>query len=260
MNLSGGGTHSLTSLLPTCKKSKCYDSDIIHHYLRRFGFTLSEVLITLGIIGVVAAITIPTLVSKFQMRVFETAFKKQYSVFQNTINYTVLENGISECYIYYPGIGYAAQTQDCSELKDSLVNLLKLVPVEIDYSKYNLSLASEVFADGGKSVNNSCGYDSYRTDSPENYITKDGAVVTLYLNSARFPAIIFDVNGLKRPNKWGYDVFYMTLSKRAKYGSLDQKLYLSDEYCSLVEKGGRLPRTILQNKEKTEDSDFTIFW
>lgn len=32
------------------------------------GFTLAEVLITLGIIGVVAAMTIPTLVSKSQQR------------------------------------------------------------------------------------------------------------------------------------------------------------------------------------------------
>ncbi len=40
---------------------------------KRFGFTLSEVLITLGIIGVVAAMTIPTLVVDYQSRSFNTA-------------------------------------------------------------------------------------------------------------------------------------------------------------------------------------------
>ena len=42
-------------------------------------FTLAEVLITLGIIGVVAAMTIPTLISKYQHLVLETGFKKSYS-------------------------------------------------------------------------------------------------------------------------------------------------------------------------------------
>ena len=36
------------------------------HSDKSMAFTLSEVLITLGIIGVVSAITIPTLISNFQ--------------------------------------------------------------------------------------------------------------------------------------------------------------------------------------------------
>ena len=40
------------------------------------GFTLAEVLITLGIIGVVAAMTLPALVNKTQNQELVTAFKK----------------------------------------------------------------------------------------------------------------------------------------------------------------------------------------
>ena len=43
------------------------------------GFTLAEVLITLGIIGVVAAMTIPTLVSKSQQRQHVVSWRKAYS-------------------------------------------------------------------------------------------------------------------------------------------------------------------------------------
>ena len=43
------------------------------------GFTLAEVLITLGIIGVVAAMTIPTLVSKSQQRQHVVAWRKAYA-------------------------------------------------------------------------------------------------------------------------------------------------------------------------------------
>ena len=35
----------------------------------KFGFTLAEVLITLGIIGVVAALTLPSLVTNYQKQV-----------------------------------------------------------------------------------------------------------------------------------------------------------------------------------------------
>ena len=228
---------------------------------------MAEVLITLGVIGVVAAMTIPTLINKYQMKVFETAFKKQYSVFQNAINYTVLENGISECYVYYPRgmTSYQLKFDDCSALQESLVSTLNLTPINHS-SEYKYTPKNDVIANGGKFINISCSasiddYSSSLNPFIDVYSTKDGAIVKMSLKSGGYgTAILFDVNGLKGPNKWGYDVFYMMLSKRDRNGSLDQKLFLTDEYCSLVEKGGRLPRTILQNKEKTEDSDFGLFW
>ena len=45
-----------------------------------FGFTLAEVLITLGVIGVVAAMTIPTLMTNLQNRKLESQFKEGYSI------------------------------------------------------------------------------------------------------------------------------------------------------------------------------------
>lgn len=42
-------------------------------------FTLAEVLITLGIIGIVAAITLPAVINKIEDKQFKSAFKKQYS-------------------------------------------------------------------------------------------------------------------------------------------------------------------------------------
>ena len=46
---------------------------------KRFGFTLAEVLITLGIIGVVAAMTIPTLIANTNSAKFRSQFKKTLS-------------------------------------------------------------------------------------------------------------------------------------------------------------------------------------
>ena len=55
---------------------------------KRFGFTLAEVLITLGIIGVVAAMTIPTLISNTNGAQFKTAYKKALS----TLNQAIVMN------------------------------------------------------------------------------------------------------------------------------------------------------------------------
>lgn len=48
-------------------------------YKNRFGFTLAEVLITLGIIGVVAAMTIPVMISSYNKHITETRLKNQPS-------------------------------------------------------------------------------------------------------------------------------------------------------------------------------------
>jgi len=45
-----------------------------------FGFTLAEVLIALGVIGVVVALTIPSLIQKTQDAEFHSAWKKEFSV------------------------------------------------------------------------------------------------------------------------------------------------------------------------------------
>ena len=49
----------------------------------KFAFTLAEVLITLGIIGVVAAITLPTLIKNYQKHVYVTQLKKVVNTLEN---------------------------------------------------------------------------------------------------------------------------------------------------------------------------------
>ena len=60
---------------------------------KRAAFTLAEVLITLAIIGVVAALTIPTLVQKYKERETVTRVKEFYSVFSQAYQLAILEHG-----------------------------------------------------------------------------------------------------------------------------------------------------------------------
>ena len=83
---------SLLTLHSSLKKRAAFTlaegaTHVVHsNNIRRVAFTLAEVLITLGIIGVVAAMTIPTIVYKHQKMVSETAVKKFYT----NINQAVL--------------------------------------------------------------------------------------------------------------------------------------------------------------------------
>ena len=59
---------------------------------RKFAFTLAEVLITLGIIGVVAAITIPALVQNYKKHIIENTLLQSVSVLQQAVVRSAVDN------------------------------------------------------------------------------------------------------------------------------------------------------------------------
>lgn len=61
--------------------------------IRQKGFTLAEVLITLGIIGIVAAMTMPTLIGKYQKKQTAVQLKKVYTEMSQAVALSELDNG-----------------------------------------------------------------------------------------------------------------------------------------------------------------------
>lgn len=61
--------------------------------MKNKGFTFAEVLITLGIIGVVAAMTIPTLITNYQKKQTVTRLKEIYSTLTQAVKLSEAENG-----------------------------------------------------------------------------------------------------------------------------------------------------------------------
>ena len=220
-------------------------------------FTLSEVLITLGIIGIIAAMTFPILLGNYKMKTFEVAFKKQYSTLQNAINAITAEYGINACYVYYPkgSIAYKQRTEDCELLEERLIPMLNLKEYSDDI-KDKYPTKAEVQASGGTSINWACSYDD-AIRGADVYVSNDGTIFMFRINT--FPKFVgFDVNGEEGPNKWGYDVFFMGLSNHNQYESGSNMIFLTDEFCTIVDKGGKYPRTILRNQKKNTDNK--IYW
>lgn len=79
--------------------NNCYIGDMAHH-INKLAFTLAEILITLGIIGVVAALTIPALIVKHQKKVFATKVKQTYAIVSNALISSVAENGSPSTWDY----------------------------------------------------------------------------------------------------------------------------------------------------------------
>ena len=108
----GRGCHEVTGEgLSDKNVSKAHRKRLVPYCLsnlvssQKAAFTLAEVLITLGIIGIVAAMTIPTLVSKIQEAHFHAKWKECYAILNNAFKMTVAENPrmvASELNNYYP--------------------------------------------------------------------------------------------------------------------------------------------------------------
>ena len=75
---------------------------------RKIAFTLAEVLITLGIIGVVAALTLPSVIAKYQDKVTVTKVKKAYAMFSQAYLSAINDNG-----------GLPKEEWDCSKFEST---------------------------------------------------------------------------------------------------------------------------------------------
>lgn len=164
------------------------------------GFTLAEVLITLGIIGVVAAMTIPTLIANYQKKVLENQFKKGYSTLANI--HLKLQNEYENVYNTFINQPYS----DSSRLEFLKIYSTYLNGAQV--KKY--STAEYKTLQGIKQIN--IAPDCYREYG---IYTNDGMLI-FFGNNYRKNRIYIDINGNKRPNKLGYDLFAFNINEDDK--------------------------------------------
>lgn len=93
------------------------------------GFTLAEVLITLGVVGVISAMTLPTLVQNYKNHVAETRLKKFYSTFNQAIQRSVVENGDFENWDYFMGSNFSKKDKNGNYTDNSAI-------IEENFDKY----------------------------------------------------------------------------------------------------------------------------
>lgn len=172
-----------------------------YNYLKK-AFTLAEVLITLGIIGVVAALTLPALIQNHKKQVYVNQLKKVVNILENAARMAVAQEGVSsfkesEFYCKFLDFYVCGEEKELSKRDEIAKKYFKYVSfvnnLTNSYVKKDLITNQDVYLYGSEMV------------------LADGAViVTTSFNSNS--GYFVDVNGDKGPNVIGRDVFLIHLN------------------------------------------------
>ena len=168
-------------------------------------FTLAEVLVTLGIIGVVSAMTVPTLMQNYQRQSYVTQLHKVYNeVQQASLRYMTDKNAIN---LREAGLGTQAEMANFTHTYFKVVSdcesYVKAPCFPTSYKSQsgtetatnnaNWSAASSVVLASGASI---------VIDYPNVYTKTVNGVTSHYGH------MLIDINGPKGPNIGGRDMFY----------------------------------------------------
>jgi prepilin-type N-terminal cleavage/methylation domain-containing protein len=179
--------------------------------MKKAAFTLAEVLITLAIIGVVAALTIPTVVRNYQKQETVTRLKKTYSALANTTNLAIAEHGPIVGWEFYD----YQQTVPGTDMKGSehfaKTYLMPYLKVSKDCGLEDCKY-SATFLNGS----NNTGFSALNKYI---FILNDGTAISCIFSDyisegARYAnaTIYIDVNGSRKPNILGKDIHYYRYS------------------------------------------------
>ena len=184
-------------------------------------FTMAEVLITLGIIGIVAAMTLPALIGKYRSVVVRTQLKKMYSIVSQAMLRAVPEGDFNYLPIPRDGGGL-------SSVKYFYETCIKPYFKIMNYCENSDGCWAQVYRPDGTKYGNTKGFGS----GILSFTTMDGYAFTIdtwsytdtdaiYRNygvetTGRTAIVVIgvDANGAKRPNTLGKDVFIYVLSDR----------------------------------------------
>ena len=190
---------------------------------RLAAFTLAEVLITLSIIGVVAAMTMPALIANHRKTVLKTQFKKAYSELQQVNQNFIKDYDMNIC-------EYNWQMWD--ETKSGYASSKATSDAFIKY--YNGSGSSSSQTQGFNQIKNLTG-----TKTVPQTLFDDGGAVdiqkrTFYfefgISNYKCPIISVDVNGYyKRPNQLGVDIFSFRPTKDGKIIPIGNPQTINDQ-------------------------------
>lgn len=185
-------------------------------------FTLAEVLITLGIIGVVAALTIPTVISNYRKTIILTQLKKNYSLAQSTMRYAESQY---EAVRYWENFVPAYGDILCNDMDSFVKKFVEGIKVARIYDSNSIEqhtnmpfCGSDVSYDtlnyGFKTVASGSGDARQKTAS---VMLPDGACWLFYFkaenHSNSLVRLYIDVNGPgKQPNRQGIDLFQFIIT------------------------------------------------
>lgn len=189
-------------------------------------FTIAEVLITLGIIGIIAALTIPALINKTNDLEMQIGLKKNYSLFSQLVQKIASDNSGSlknvfpnvadgrYVNLYSPYLQYSKicssniDTGGCWHSPGKWYDYNGALPTIITSQFYSqqggivLNDGTLVLVSAGSDGNCTRGWMAWENSGDNNYPT--------------CTVVFVDVNGFKGPNRAGKDIFELLIQEPGK--------------------------------------------
>ena len=165
---------------------------------RKIAFTLAEVLITLGIIGVVAALTMPTLIQNHKRQENITRIKKVYSILQQDVELAKVENGDIENWDWNLNLNDFVETYLLKDLK--IIKNCKNSTGCWNTKDAIYSVSGNTVAEDMKST------EYYKVQ------LADGSYIA-FIKDNNHLHFYADTNGNKQPDRYGADCYIMTFTK-----------------------------------------------
>ncbi len=203
------------------KTTRHVKGDLVHAFIlpevtilqlaSKVAFTLAEVLITLGIIGVVAAMTLPTLIANYQKKETVVRLQKIYSQLNQVIKLAEAEHGSIDSW------NYANMGSNINEIKEYFLNnyIIKHMKIlkKCDSSNISECITPKIMDLNGKLM--------YEPSTKIGIFTQDGYGILFWFGgintsdntSTYSPHVHFfvDINGPKNgENRLGKDIFMIS--------------------------------------------------
>ncbi|MBO6088525.1 type II secretion system protein, partial [bacterium] len=211
---------------------------------KKAAFTLAEVLITLGVIGVVASITLPTLIKEYNKHAWVNALKQNYSLLNQGFKKMMADDGVefiedTEVWRAIHGTpSYCSSNSSSANCKDFYAQINKYFKITsigsgtdkfgtgnsmmLGYKyKFRNSSYKSIYLDKIIYLSNGAMIWDYSFSKDSNISSDCDAIHTAGGHMCgEAGSFNIDVNGNRGPNEFGKDIFVFDISERGQLAPL----------------------------------------
>lgn len=170
---------------------------------KKFAFTLSEVLVTMSIIGVISALTVPTLINSYQRKAYSVQLRKVVNDISNAVDMLITEEGKTKF----------SATTEYANLDTFVTRRFKTIKT-CSKEQTNQCFASENYG----SINGE--FNHAFTCDGNSYVLANSAAICIERNPnsmyGNIPLVKVDINGQEGPNIGGRDMFTFLISSNGE--------------------------------------------
>ena len=172
------------------------------------GFTLAETLITLGVIGVIATLTLPNLIADFQNKTYVAQLQRSYNMLQSAVDNLFVDKDVDN-------LADSGVLDSAGNLESFLKNYFKIVkycsnPDDCIPATYKAGLTTA--ATRARDVIHGKGTQCIKVNT--------GATYCMFVSGSSL-GVDLDVNGTKGPNAYGRDAHRIFINQTGIISSSD---------------------------------------